>query len=88
VAPEGEIKLIGVMTRPEGDLSPYPLMFKRASLRGIFVGRRQHFEGLLRAVEQNRIEPVIDRVFAFADAPAAYAHLASASHLGKVVIRL
>jgi NADPH:quinone reductase-like Zn-dependent oxidoreductase len=61
-------------------------MFKGATLRGIFVGRKQHFEGLLRALEQNRIEPVIDRVFAFNDAPAAYAHLASATHFGKIVV--
>jgi NADPH:quinone reductase-like Zn-dependent oxidoreductase len=65
-------------------------MFKGASLRGIFVGRsgREPFAALLRAITQNGIEPVIDKVFPFADAPAAYAHLASASHLGKVVINL
>ncbi|HUF74251.1 MAG TPA: NAD(P)-dependent alcohol dehydrogenase, partial [Gammaproteobacteria bacterium] len=90
VAEGGEIKLIGVMTRPEGDLSPYPLMFKGATLRGIFVGRspRGQFAALLRAVAQNGIEPVIDRVFAFDEAAAAYEHLASARHLGKVVIRI
>ena len=90
VAEGGEIKLIGVMTRPEGDLSPYPLMFKGATLRGIFVGRsaRGQFAALLRAVVQNGIDPVIDRVFAFDEAAAAYEHLASARHLGKVVIRI
>jgi NADPH:quinone reductase-like Zn-dependent oxidoreductase len=88
VAPEGEIKLIGVMTRPEGDLSPYPLMFKGATLRGIFVGRRHLFVDLLEAVAQNGIEPVIDRVFGFGEAVAAYEYLASARHFGKVVIRI
>jgi NADPH:quinone reductase-like Zn-dependent oxidoreductase len=88
VGQEGEIKLIGVMTRPDGDLSPYPLMFKSATLRGIFVGRRHMFVELLRAVSQNRIEPVIDRVFDLDDAVAAYEYLASAQHLGKVVIRI
>jgi NADPH:quinone reductase-like Zn-dependent oxidoreductase len=86
VAREGEIKLIGVITRPDGDLSPYPLMFKGASLRGIFVGRRHHFADLLRAIVANGIDPVIDRTFAFADAPAAFEYLASAQHVGKVVI--
>jgi NADPH:quinone reductase-like Zn-dependent oxidoreductase len=84
---EGEIKLIGVMTLPDGDLSPYPLMFKSATLRGIFVGRRHHFVGLLKAIAQNSIEPVIDKEFAFDDSVAAYEYLASAKHLGKVVIR-
>ena len=87
VAREGEIKLIGVMTLPDGDLSPYPLMFKSATLRGIFVGRRHLFIELLAAIARNGIEPVIDRVFDFDEAKAAYEHLASASHLGKVVVR-
>jgi NADPH:quinone reductase-like Zn-dependent oxidoreductase len=86
VAREGEIKLIGVITRPDGDLSPYPLMFKGASLRGIFVGRRHHFADLLRAIVANSTEPVIDRTFAFDDARAAFEYLASAQHVGKVVI--
>lgn len=88
VADGGEVKLIGVMTRPEGDLSPYPLMFRGATLRGIFVGRntRVDYAALLRAVDANAIEPVIDRSFAFDDAVAAYEHLASGAHFGKIVI--
>lgn len=85
---EGEIKLIGVLTLPEGDLSPYPLMFKSASLRGIFVGRRHLFVDLLRAVAQNGIEPVIDKVFPFDEAVAAYEYMASAQHFGKIVVRI
>jgi NADPH:quinone reductase-like Zn-dependent oxidoreductase len=90
VAAGGEIKLIGVMTLPDGDLSPYPLMFKGATLRGVFVGRsgRHLFAGLLDALRFNGIEPVIDRVFEFDEAPAAFEYLASAQHFGKVVIRI
>ncbi len=88
VAYEGEIKLIGVMTLPDGDLSPYPLMFKSASLRGIFVGRRHLLVDLLKAIVVNKIAPVIDREFTFDDAVAAYEYLASAKHLGKIVIKI
>jgi len=86
----GEITMIGVQTRPDGDLTPYPLMFKGATLRGIFVGRspRKQFVDLLKAVEQNGIEPVIDREFEFGEAPAAYEYLASAQHFGKIVVRI
>jgi NADPH:quinone reductase-like Zn-dependent oxidoreductase len=80
--------MIGVMTRPEGDLSPYPLMPKNATLRGIFVGGREHFEGLLRAVAVNELRPVIDRTFDFESAPQAYEYLKSAQHFGKVVITI
>ncbi len=90
VAEGGEIKLIGVMTLPDGDLSPYPLMFRGATLRGIFVGRntRADYAALLRAITANGIEPVIDKIFPFDEAVAAYEYLASAAHLGKVVITI
>jgi NADPH:quinone reductase-like Zn-dependent oxidoreductase len=88
VGMRGEISLIGVMTRPEGDLSPYPLMFKGATLRGIFVGGREHFEGLMRAADVNQLHPVIDTEFDFDAAPDAFAYLKSAAHFGKVVIKI
>ena len=34
------------------------------------------------------MKPVVDRVFSFDEARAAYAHLASGGHFGKVVIRV
>jgi NADPH:quinone reductase-like Zn-dependent oxidoreductase len=88
VGPGGEVALIGVMTRPEGDLSPYPLMFKAATLRGIFVGGREVFDGLMKAVAFSRLRPVIDRTFDFDEAPQAYEYLRSAQHVGKVVLRI
>jgi NADPH:quinone reductase-like Zn-dependent oxidoreductase len=87
VGPGGTVSVIGVMTRPEGDLSPYPLMTKFAMVRGIFVGAREHFEGLLKAVAVNRLRPVIDSTFDFDAAPEAYEYLKSAQHFGKVVIK-
>jgi NADPH:quinone reductase-like Zn-dependent oxidoreductase len=88
VAHGGQIALIGVLTPPDGNLAPHALMVKSASLRGIFVGPTPLFVALLKAVAQNDIHPVIDSVFAFDEAPKAYAHLQSAQHFGKVVIRM
>ena len=88
VGPGGEVLVIGVMTRPDGDLSPYPLMPKAAILRGIFVGGREHFEGLLKAVEVNKLHPIVDEVFDFESAPQAYEHMKAAKHFGKIVIKI
>ena len=88
VGPRGEISLIGVLTLPDGDLSPYAMMFKGATLRGIFVGDKALFKGLNRAIEVNGLKPVIDTVFEFDDAVEAYRYLRSARHFGKVVIRI
>jgi NADPH:quinone reductase-like Zn-dependent oxidoreductase len=40
------------------------------------------------AIGAAKLEPVIDRVFSFEDAAAAYRHLDHGAHFGKIVIRL
>ena len=55
-------------------------------VRGIYVGSRRMFEALNRAIVTTGLQPVIDRVFPFDAARAAYDHLASGAHFGKVVI--
>lgn len=88
VAPGGRIAQIGVLTGFASRPNILPLQFKNASVNGICVGSVEHFERLNRFVSQHRIHPVIDTNFGFADASAAYAHLRSAGHFGKVVIDL
>jgi NADPH:quinone reductase-like Zn-dependent oxidoreductase len=81
----GEIALIGVLSR-EGDANPMALMVKGASLRGIFVGSAAMARELNAFVEEHGVKPMIDRVFDFDDAKAAYAYQSSADLFGKVVI--
>jgi NADPH:quinone reductase-like Zn-dependent oxidoreductase len=89
VAPGGHVALIGVLSGygPPKD-SLFPLMARNATLSGIYVGSRADFEAMNRFLTEKRIRPVIDRVFEFDDAAAAYAHLESGAHFGKVVIRI
>jgi alcohol dehydrogenase len=44
------------------------------------------FERFVAALERTAIRPVVDRVFPFDDARAAWEHLASGRHLGKIVV--
>jgi len=81
----GEIALIGVLSM-QGDTNPMPLMVKGASLRGIFVGSAAMAHELNAFVDAHRLQPVVDRVFDFTDAGAAYAYQSSAELFGKVVI--
>jgi len=43
---------------------------------------------LMPAIADGRIQPLVDRVFAFADLPAARAHMEANAHLGKIVITM
>jgi len=81
----GIVSLIGILTGM-GEVNPMPILFKNARIQGILVGSRQMFDEVNRAIEVNRIHPVIDRVFPFSDAREAYRHLESGAHFGKVCI--
>jgi len=87
----GKISLIGVMTQP-GDnptaLNPIGLAFKAGNVHGIMVGSRAMFEDMLKAMTQNQIRPVVDKVFAWADARKAYETAMAGDFFGKVVIRI
>lgn len=83
----GEIALIGVLTR-EGDTNPHGLMFKGASIRGIFVGSKGMAQRLNAFVDAHGIKPVVDRAFAMENALDAYAYQSSAGLFGKVAITL
>lgn len=88
VAPEGQISLIGLVAGNAGDTNPLTMMMKGANLQGIYVGTTKMFEDMVRAINQSKIKPVIDRTFPFDQAPAAYLHLTTATHLGKIVITI
>lgn len=83
----GHVSVVGNLAG-KASIDPGTLFAKRASMCGIQVGSRDMFEAMNRALEATKLEPVIDRVFDFADARAAYEHLASGKHFGKVVIRV
>lgn len=82
----GQVSLIGVLSGREGDTTPHPLMYKSARLQGIFVGNRVMFEDMNQAISSNQMIPVVDKVFPFDDASAAYRHQLAGRHFGKIVI--
>ncbi|MCQ4081683.1 NAD(P)-dependent alcohol dehydrogenase [Streptomyces sp. RB6PN25] len=82
----GRISLIGVLAARGGGIDPSLVLRKGITLQGLFVGSREMFEQMNRAIEQHRIRPVIDSTFPFSDAVAAYRHFESRGHFGKVVI--
>jgi len=87
LASQGQISMIGFLAGAEFALSAVPLMLKRATVRGLSVGHRRAFEAMMDFVAANHIRPVVDKVFAFEDVPAAFERL-SAGPVGKIVIKI
>ena len=86
-AVNAQINLVGVPDRG-GTIDPASIMRVLGTFRRISVGSRQSFEAMLRAMAVHRLRPVIDRVFPFDEAAAAYDYFGRRGHFGKVVIAI
>lgn len=88
LAPGGHIALIGGLAGFGGDIPAMALLHANATVSGIYVGSRANFEAMNAFIEQHRIRPVIDRLYALDEAAAAYQRMAAGEHFGKIVIKL
>ncbi|MBI3411662.1 MAG: NAD(P)-dependent alcohol dehydrogenase [Planctomycetes bacterium] len=84
----GRISLIGVLSGAAAGVNPTPLLMKTICLQGIFVGSREMFEAMNRAIALHKMRPVVDRVFGFAEIREALKYMESAGHFGKICLRL
>jgi len=84
----GKITMIGGLSGPATELNPGLIFARRANVQGISVGSMLMFEAMGRAMAASGIKPVIDKIFPFDEAQAAYRHMASGAHFGKIVIRV
>lgn len=84
----GTISLIGVLSGTQQELAITPILMKNVRVQGIFVGDRDLFAAMNRAISQNRLEPVLDADFPLADTRAALEHMAAGKHLGKITISI
>jgi len=81
----GHIALIGILSGA-APVNPLPILMKGVRVQGIYVGSREMFESMNRAIARHRLKPVVDRVFSFEQASEALHYLQSGAHFGKVVL--
>jgi NADPH:quinone reductase-like Zn-dependent oxidoreductase len=81
----GRIALIGNVSGT-ADANLLPAFMKSLTIHGIFVGSREMFEAMNRAIAAHQMRPVVDRVFPMDEIGGALRHLESGAHFGKVVV--
>jgi NADPH:quinone reductase-like Zn-dependent oxidoreductase len=87
VAPNGEIALVTAIGKlPMIEIHPPALAASLLTIRRLLVGSRTTFEEMLCTIASSELHPVIDRVFAFAEARQAYQYYTTGSLFGKIVI--
>jgi NADPH:quinone reductase-like Zn-dependent oxidoreductase len=85
-AAEGQISVIGRLATTDPAIPMSAIVGNFFTLRRLTVGSRAHFLAMNRAITVNGLKPVIDRVFSFEEAVAAYRYYEKGQNFGKVVV--
>ncbi len=86
IRPGGTLSMIGILSGSAIATSLGLIITRQIRLQGVTVGHRDAFESMLRAMEQHRIHPVIDRVFGFEQLKESFTYLKSGAQFGKICI--
>lgn len=87
VASHGRISLIGMMDTHDVSASGALFLLKSPTVQGIGVGHRRALEDFVRAVDEIKLKPVIDKTYSFDKLPEALDYLKQGA-FGKVVINV
>jgi NADPH:quinone reductase-like Zn-dependent oxidoreductase len=82
----GHIAIIGVVAGAGEGFNPAALIGNAAKLVGVSVGSRAMFEDMCRALDLHRIHPVVDKVYPWTEARAAFEAMRDGQHFGKIVL--
>lgn len=82
----GTVAQIGVLSQTTEHVNVVPILHRQIHIQGIYVGSREHFLEMNRAIKQTKIKPFVDEVFEFSQAKDAFTRMESARHFGKLVI--
>ncbi len=86
IRPGGTLAMIGILSGTSMATSLGLIITRQVRLQGITVGHRDGFEAMLRAMDQHKVKPIVDRSFAFDELKEAMAYLKSGAQFGKVCI--
>lgn len=88
LAVDGHLALVGSVSGDWPPLDSRLLFGVAATVRTVAVGSHAQFAAMNEFVAEHALRPVVDRVFPFEEAAAAYDYYERANPLGKVVIAI
>lgn len=87
----GRIGTLGALSGSPQDTasaSQGEIIGKNITIKGIASGSKAMLEQAVALIGAKRIEMLVDQVFPWDEVPAAYAHLESGAHMGKVLVQV
>jgi NADPH:quinone reductase-like Zn-dependent oxidoreductase len=88
LAKGGRIVTCGGTTGPRLVTDVRPLFWHQLTILGSTMGNDAEYAEIVRRLGAGELRPIVDRVFPFAQAPAAYAYLQRGEQFGKVAVEI
>ncbi|NUO49951.1 MAG: NAD(P)-dependent alcohol dehydrogenase [Polyangiaceae bacterium] len=86
VRPGGTVSVIGVLASAATEVNVLPILMRNVRLQGVFVGHKEGFVRMNRAIELLGIKPVVGDTFAWTEARAALEHMEAGKHFAKIAL--
>lgn len=87
-APGGRIAIFGATRGALRELPTRKIFWKQLSILGSTMGSETDFADMIAFVEQHQLKPIIDQVFPFEEAEAAFRRMDEGQQSGKIIIRV
>lgn len=84
----GHISVIGILTGLGGDVSIVTALVKQLRLQALIVGNRTQQEEMVRAIDANKMRPIIDQVFPLESMVEAFKYQETNKHFGKICLEM
>ncbi|WP_029147863.1 NAD(P)-dependent alcohol dehydrogenase [Methylophilus sp. 5] len=84
----GHISVIGILTGLAGDFPLVTALIKQLRLQGVLVGNREQQQAMVKAINANGMQPVVDKVFAVEEMVQAFQYQETNQHFGKICLQI
>ena len=84
----GHISVIGILTGLAGEISIVTALIKQLRLQGLIVGNRTQQQDMIKAIEANKMRPIVDKVFPLERIVEAFRYQESNQHFGKICLEM
>ena len=84
----GKIVIAGLLGGLTTNVSVVGLISKHLQLEGIQTGSKESFMEMNKAIDVNKIKPVIDKTFPMSEFKESLEYFDQGRHFGKVVLRM
>jgi len=82
------ISVIGILTGLGGEISIVTALIKQLRLQGLIVGNRRQQLDMIKAIDANKLQPVVDRVFPLESIVEAFQYQETNRHFGKICLEM